>query len=111
MKDICKVSWEGILLCLSDYGMLSVFIVLVVVKFVDYMSLVRILFFKINWRVIIGVCLVFIIVLVYYLLMLSGMEFCEFCGYLEWEGKIEGIFYCEEVFFSGGCFIVLFFYG
>lgn len=91
--------------------MSSVLIAPVAAKSADYMRLDRISPFKINWRVIIGVCLAFIIVLVYYLLTPSGMEFREFRGYLEWEGKTEGIFYREEVPPNGGRFTVLFLHG
>lgn len=96
------------MLYLNVYVMFSVFFVLLVVKLVDYMKWGRFFFFRINWRVIIGIFLVFMVVLVYYLLMLSVMVFC---GYFEWEGNDNGIFYCEDVFVNGGCFIVLFFYG
>ena len=77
-------------------------------KSADYMTWGRASTFKINWRVIIGVCLAFTLVLVYYLLTPSAMEFR---GYLEWEGKVNGIFYRDEAPADGGRFTVLFLHG
>ena len=88
--------------------MSSVLLAPVAAKSADFMSLGKVTPFKINWRVIIGVCLAFTIVLVYYLLTPRGMEFR---GYLEWEGKTDGIFYREEVPPNGGRFTVLFLHG
>ena len=88
--------------------MSSVFLAPVAAKSADYMSLGRVSHFKINWRVIIGVCLALTIVVVYYLLTPSGMEFR---GYLEWDGKKNGIFYREQVPPNGGRFTVFFLHG
>ena len=88
--------------------MSSVLLAPVAAKSADYMSLGRVSPFKINWRVIIGVCLAFTIVLVYYLWTPSEMAFR---GYLEWDGQANGIFYREEVPPNGGRFTVLFLHG
>lgn len=73
-----------------------------------HMSRGRLSSFRINWRVIIGIFLAFAVVLVYYLSTPSAMEHR---GYLEWEGKDNGIFYREDVPANGGRFTVLFLHG
>lgn len=73
--------------------MLSVLIVFLFLnlKLVDYLKVGWVIFIKVNWRVIVGVFLVFIIIVLCYLLMIGEMVFC---GFLEWDGNVDVVYYC-----------------
>lgn len=110
---LCNVAKSaGNALHISREKMPSILLLPVAAKSADYMRFGRVSPlvspFKINWRVLIGVCLAFVIVLLYYLLTPRAMELR---GYLEWEGEANGIFYREEVPANGGRFTVLFLHG
>lgn len=87
--------------------MSSILVAPLAAKSTDYMKVGRVSPFTINWRVIIGVSLSFLIILLYYLLSPGGMEFR---GYLEWEGEASGIYYRRESPASAR-FTVLFLHG